>query len=38
VWTGLTLGLAVAAVLLNHRFWYRMIPGLTRLAGPAVSA
>ena len=38
VWTGLTLGLAVAAVLLNHRFWFRMIPGLSRLAGSAVSA
>lgn len=38
VWMGLVLGLAVAAVLLNHRFWFRMIPGLSRLAASATSA
>src|SRR6056297_881956 len=38
VWSGLVIGLAVAAVLLNHRFWFRMIPGLSRLAAPAANA
>ncbi|MGR3495556.1 MATE family efflux transporter [Citreimonas sp.] len=32
VWAGLTLGLAVAAVLLGWRFWSRAVPGLTRAA------
>ena len=28
VWSGLVIGLAVAAVLLNHRFWFRSVPAL----------
>ncbi|SDY12298.1 MATE family efflux transporter [Citreimonas salinaria] len=31
VWAGLTLGLAVAAVLLAWRFWSRAVPGLARI-------
>ncbi len=38
IWLGLAFGLSVAAVLLNHRFWFRMMPGLSRLAAPAASA
>jgi multidrug resistance protein, MATE family len=38
VWTGLVIGLAAAAVLLNHRFWFRTIPGLSRLAAPDTTA
>ena len=38
IWVGLVLGLAVAAVLLNHRFWLRTLPDLSRLAAPAASA
>ncbi len=37
IWAGLVLGLAVAAVLLNHRFWFRTIPGL-RIAPVPVTA
>ena len=28
VWTGLVLGLTVAAILLNHRFWSHTLPDL----------
>lgn len=38
IWIGLVFGLAGAAVLLNHRFWRRMMPDLSRLAAPTVSA
>ena len=38
IWIGLVVGLAGAAVLLNHRFWRRMMPGLSRLAAPAANA
>lgn len=38
IWIGLVLGLAGAAVLLNHRFWFRMMPDLSRLAAPAGNA
>ncbi|MFP7672663.1 MATE family efflux transporter [Marivita sp. S0852] len=38
VWMGLVLGLAVTAVLLNHRFWLRIVPGLSRLAAPVSTA
>ena len=38
IWVGLVLGLAVAAVLLNNRFWLRTLPDLSRLAAPAASA
>ncbi len=38
IWLGLVLGLAGAAVLLNHRFWLRMMPTLSRLAAPAANA
>lgn len=38
IWIGLVLGLAGAAVLLNHRFWFQMIPSLSRLAAPAGNA
>lgn len=38
VWAGLVIGLAAAAVLLNHRFWFRTIPGFTRLAGAEATA
>ncbi|MEQ6202560.1 MATE family efflux transporter [Sulfitobacter sp. HNIBRBA2951] len=32
IWGGLALGLAVAAVLLNWRFWFRVLPGVARKA------
>ena len=35
VWTGLVLGLAVASVLLNHRFWLRTVPELSAHSAPA---
>jgi len=35
IWTGLVLGLAVAAVLLNYRFWFRTVPGLSIEPAPA---
>ncbi|MFP7570241.1 MATE family efflux transporter [Marivita sp. S2033] len=38
VWGGLVVGLAVAAVLLNHRFWLRILPGFSRLAGQGTTA
>jgi multidrug resistance protein, MATE family len=38
VWTGLVIGLAAAAGLLSHRFWFRTIPGLTRLAAQGTTA
>lgn len=38
IWLGLVAGLAGAAVLLNHRFWFRMMPDLSRLAAPAANA
>lgn len=38
VWIGLVVGLAAAAMLLNHRFWWHMMPRLSRLAAPAVNA
>jgi MATE family multidrug resistance protein len=38
VWTGLVIGLAVAAGLLSYRFWFRTIPGLTRLAAQGATA
>jgi MATE family multidrug resistance protein len=38
IWIGLVLGLAGAALLLNHRFWRRMMPDLSRLAAPTVNA
>jgi MATE family multidrug resistance protein len=38
IWIGLVLGLTVAAVLLNNRFWFQMIPNLSRLAAPAANA
>jgi MATE family multidrug resistance protein len=38
IWIGLVLGLAVAAVLLNLRFWFQMMPKLSRLAAPAANA
>ncbi|WP_349305015.1 MATE family efflux transporter [Marivita sp. GX14005] len=38
VWGGLVVGLAAAAVLLNHRFWRRILPGFSRLAAPGPTA
>lgn len=38
IWIGLVVGLAGAAVLLNHRFWFQMIPNLSRLAATAGNA
>jgi len=35
VWSGLVLGLAAAAVLLNHRFWFKTVPGLDAAPAPA---
>ncbi|MGJ8602965.1 MAG: MATE family efflux transporter [Marivita sp.] len=35
IWAGLVMGLAVAAVLLNHRFWFKTVPGLSRMPAPA---
>ncbi|SHG93017.1 multidrug resistance protein, MATE family [Marivita hallyeonensis] len=35
IWTGLVLGLAVASVLLNHRFWFRTVPELSASPAPA---
>jgi MATE family multidrug resistance protein len=34
IWLGLALGLTGAAVLMTHRFWWRIVPGLER-ADPA---
>ena len=35
VWLGLVSGLAVAAVLLNLRFWFSTVPGLSAEPAPA---
>ncbi|MCK0149551.1 MATE family efflux transporter [Marivita sp. S6314] len=37
IWGGLVLGLAVAAVLLNHRFWALIVPGVARRVGESAS-
>lgn len=38
IWAGLVVGLAVAAILLNHRFWRRILPRLSRLAAADTTA